>query len=153
MLDRDRDSIITKEEVLEFLDFERGNTKIFPSNVVRAVQLYEEPSSGQISIEEFYKMARQIKYLVYPAHRLQDKLRDELLGQSFWEDLEMKIQERALEEMVMKKREALHKRMDTKFVNNPIMNSILLDKNGKENEAEDLDLKLYISYSNHYSHQ
>ncbi len=104
ILDRDRDGVVTKEGILEFLEFERENKKIFPSNVMRAVELYEDPTSGQINGEEFYKMCREVKYLVFPAHRLQDSLRRVLLGYSFWQEVAMQLEEKLISAKIEKKK-------------------------------------------------
>ena len=104
LLDRDRDGVITKEGILDFLDFERENNKVFPSNVMRAVELYEDPKSGQIDGEEFHKMSKQIKFLVFPAHRLQDSLKSELLGFSFWEEISLELEEKKIATKIEKKK-------------------------------------------------
>jgi len=114
MLDRDRDGIITKDDIFSYLEFERGNQKVFPSNVVRAVELYKEPDNGQISLSEFYKMVREVKFLVFPAHRLQDRLRDEMLGTAFWEEILMSLEEKAITEKLELKRKALDVKLGRK---------------------------------------
>ena len=104
ILDRDRDGMVTKEGILEFLEFERENKMIFPQNVMRAVELYEDTKSGQITGEDFFKMCKDIKYLVYPAHRLQDILKEELIGYSFWDDAMMQLEEKKLSAKIEKKK-------------------------------------------------
>ena len=103
-MDQNGDGVITKEKVVEFLEAERDGIRIFPLNAVRAAELYREPSECQIDIEEFYNMVDEIKYLMFPAYRLQELLKEELLGADFWEEIALNLEEAILVERIKMKK-------------------------------------------------
>ncbi len=105
MLDRDRDGIITKDAIFEFLEFERESNKIFPPNIARAVELYQlhnTDKGGQIDADEFRSLAHAIPFLVFPAYRLQESLRRELVGEDFWTEICQQLEEKKLQKRIQK---------------------------------------------------
>eukprot|EP00826_Nyctotherus_ovalis_P036094 TRINITY_DN3176_c0_g1_i1.p2 TRINITY_DN3176_c0_g1~~TRINITY_DN3176_c0_g1_i1.p2 ORF type:complete len:134 (+),score=34.99 TRINITY_DN3176_c0_g1_i1:582-983(+) len=111
MLDQNGDGVITREEVLDFLESERDGVRVYPANAVRAVELYREPPECQIDMEEFCCLVDEVKYLIFPAYKLQKLLKDQLLGSDFWEEIVLNLEEIILLEKIKNKKEMIRKRM------------------------------------------
>lgn len=51
----------------------------------------------KITFEEFMKISDQLRFLCWPASKLQEELKEYLFGAAFWDKLYTKIEKRELE--------------------------------------------------------
>mmetsp|Transcript_20787 Transcript_20787/g.32028 ORF Transcript_20787/g.32028 Transcript_20787/m.32028 type:complete len:87 (-) Transcript_20787:2618-2878(-) len=79
MLDKDRDKVISKKDLLEFASKQRGGKKrkrdyikLYPPNVTVAIQLHKFARGDKITQSEFFECGTRTPYFVFPAFRLQD---------------------------------------------------------------------------------
>lgn len=91
MIDFASSGFISKKIIMEFLAKERFGKPLFPVNHIIAVDFLELERSDSISPEQFSKIVVQLPFLIYPAYRLQQNLREAMGGNHFWETIYNKI--------------------------------------------------------------
>lgn len=84
MIDTDCDSYISKKDILEYLLELRFGKRIFPFNYIQAIEQLEVDRSDALDLKQFIKIQFRIPFLCYPAFRLQDMLRSQIMGKRFW---------------------------------------------------------------------
>lgn len=104
MIDTDQDNFISKKDMIKFLTMERFGKKIFPYNHVKAIELMDLPRSDKINLEQFKKVHQIALFLCFPAFKLQERLRNRVIGETFWENLYKKIHEDETDENKKKQR-------------------------------------------------
>jgi hypothetical protein len=65
--------------------------KIFPVNYLKQIELMTIERADSISMPEFITIAQNLPFLVYPAVRLQDELREKIQGNTFWDTISKKL--------------------------------------------------------------
>lgn len=100
MLDRDKDSNLTKVDLQEFVSMQRGGFKekdkfvrVFPKSVILDVNLYQFPRGDEINLQDFSDCVIHVPYLVFPAFRLQDQIQEKFGGTKLWKKCQQKIDE------------------------------------------------------------
>lgn len=53
-------------------------------HVARALKELDLPEGGTLSFETFDKLAKRLPHLLYPAFRVQDKMKKKFIGVQFW---------------------------------------------------------------------
>ena len=107
MIDLDQDNHISKKDMIKFLTMERFKKKIFPYNHVKAIELLDLPRSDKISLEQFKKVHQNALFLCFPAFKLQERLRNRVIGEAFWDELYIKIHDIESEDNKKKQRNKL----------------------------------------------
>ena len=100
MLDKDNDKRVSQVDILKFLSLyreglrdNRQTIKLFPVNVTVRAQLYDFERGDNIDIQEFVYVANEQPYIVFPAFRLQDQLREMFGGVRLWMRAKKKLDE------------------------------------------------------------
>ncbi len=70
MFDRDRDDYISKKDVFRHLMIERDKKMVYPSNNMRAVELFKCDRGDRIDKKLFLRLVTDVPYLIFPAFRL-----------------------------------------------------------------------------------
>ncbi len=70
MLDTNQDSFISKKDLIEFLSAEKFSQRIFPTNLLKAVENLQLERPDRIKDEDFRKSQQKIPFICFPAFRL-----------------------------------------------------------------------------------
>lgn len=74
--------------VMENEDFKQLLASFHPrhsdEHVARALKELDLPEGGTLSFETFEKLAKKLPHLLYPAFRVQDKMKKKFIGVRFW---------------------------------------------------------------------
>lgn len=85
VIDTNDDEIISKKDILKFFSQKNDGKRIFPLNYLKLIELLEIERSDYIPKHEFVKVANNVPFLVYPAVRLQQDMRNLIIGETFWD--------------------------------------------------------------------
>ena len=84
VIDVNDDGIISKKDILKFFSQKNMERRIFPLNYMKLIEVLEIERSDYIPMHEFSKLVNNVPYLVYPAIRLQEDMRNTIIGERFW---------------------------------------------------------------------
>ena len=136
MIDTDQDNHISKKDMIKFLTMERFNKKIFPYNHVKAIEILDLPRSDKISLEQFKKVHQNALFLCFPAFKLQERLRCQVIGEWFWEQLYKKIHDIEAEDNKKKQRNKMQEEKKKKQVQKTEKNAKKFEEKRKGTQLE-----------------
>ena len=136
MIDADQDNHISKKDMIKFLTMERFNKKIFPYNHVKAIEILELPRSDKISLEQFKRVHHNALFLCFPAFKLQERLRDRVIGESFWERLYKRIHDIESEDNKKKQRNKMQEEKKKKQIQKTEKNAKKFEEKMKNAQLE-----------------
>lgn len=104
VIDTNDDEIISKKDILKFFAQKTeppqqpaeqaeqeqpeppaaATRRIFPINYLKLIETLEIERSDYIPKHEFIKVVYNVPFLVYPAVRLQEDMRQLIIGEKFW---------------------------------------------------------------------
>ena len=74
MLDEDRDSFVSKNDVFRLLLQFRAGFRVYPINVTRSIELFHIRRGDKINFAQFVELVNHTQYLVFPLIRMQSIL-------------------------------------------------------------------------------
>lgn len=86
VVDTNNDEIISKRDILKFFSQKHKGHRIFPLNYLKQIEVIELDRSDYISKHEITKVVASVPFLMYPAVRLQQDMRNIVLGEKFWKE-------------------------------------------------------------------
>lgn len=86
VVDTNNDEIISKRDILRLFSQQRGGRRIFPLNYLKLIEVVELDRSDAISRHEIGKVIQHVPFLLYPAVRLQQDMRERIIGEKFWQE-------------------------------------------------------------------
>jgi hypothetical protein len=86
--------------------------EVFLAHNLRAVELIDIDRGDKLSPVDFVKAVAMLPYIVFPAFRLQEDLRETFGGEAFWQALRKKMNKKVRESKLIKEREEIIKAED-----------------------------------------
>lgn len=80
MLDEDRDDNLSKTDLFRFFMQYRDGQRLFPLNMIRALEICQVNRGDRIDIIEFAEVAQKVPYITFPCVRLQGIMREKFGG-------------------------------------------------------------------------
>ena len=92
VIDSDKSGFITKAELFDMIreiyqsekEGAKDQSKLIQKQVKQLMNVIDEDGDGEITLEEFERVHRKLGTLIYPAFRMQQKLRRKCLSTRFW---------------------------------------------------------------------
>lgn len=114
MFDKDRDDYISKKDVFRHLMIERNNNMVYPVNNLRAIELFKCERGDRIDRKMFLKLVTFVPYLIFPAFRLQEEIKEAIVGFRFWRRIRKRVEARQAERKKIEDKRKIRQRQKQK---------------------------------------
>lgn len=114
MYDEDKDETVSKADIFKQLMAQRVGQRVQPSNITRAIELVYMERGDMMDVTKFSELVGKVPYIIFPAVRLQQTMREKFGGYSLWGQVQRGLNLRMDLDRLERQREIFLKHKDAK---------------------------------------